>query len=221
MNARLFQSRLHVLLISLLWLAISIALNGCSFLKPANEEQHNYLLTAVPSPKSTSVEVKPACIVRVLPVELPDYLKTSDMVVRTGTNEVTLTKFHQWAEPLGAGIRRVLVENLRGIHGIQEVLTDEPSPSYPKFYIISVKILAFEAKAKNGRGSILFSASWEISQGEEQATTLAHGIFRAPPSSWNPGDYGGMVGQLSGAIADLSGILAQAISAQSNGHSAP
>lgn len=219
MNRRLFQSCSRVLFISLLWAALLIALNGCSFLKPANAEEHNYLLAPRPSP-APSTEVRPPCVVRVLPVELPDYLQTSDMVIRTGTNEVTFTKFHEWAEPLDAGIRRVLAQNLRGVQGIQEVITDEPSPAHPRLYIISVHILACEGSDTHGRGSILFSAAWDISQGGIEAT-LAHGIFRAPPSSWHPGDYAGMVSQISSAIADLSGILAQAISEHAKDHPIP
>lgn len=220
MNLLPLQSCLRLPLMSLLCVTLLTILSGCSFLKPANDQTHNYLLTAMPWPEP-SAGVSPPCIVRVLPVEVPNYLQTSDMVIRTGTNEVVFTKFNQWAEPLDAGIRRVLAQNLCDFRGIQEALTDEPAPARQNPYIISVHILECEGSDINGRGSILFSASWEISQGEEQTTTLAHGIFRAPPSSWNPGDYDGMVSQLSGAIGDLSGILAQAISAQANGRSAP
>ena len=220
MNVRLFQCRSRVLSKSLLCAVLLLAVNSCSFLKPVNTEEHNYLLTARPSPEPSAAEVRPPCIVRVLPVELPEYLQTSDMVIRTGTNEVIFTKFHQWAEPLDAGIRRVLAQNLRGFRGIQEVLTDEPSPANPRLYIISVHILACEGSDTNDRGSILLSATWEISPGGTEAT-LAHGVFHSPPASWHPGDYTAMVSQLSNAVADLSGILVQAISRQTNGLSAP
>ena len=215
MNLRLFQFRSRVLFISLLWAVLLIALNSCSFLKPANGEEHNYLLTPRPSPEP-SIEVRPPCIVRVLPVELPEYLQTSDMVIRTGTNELFFAEFHEWAEPLDAGIRRVLAQNLRGFQGIQEVITDEPSPAHRKLYIISVHILECEGSDTNGRGMILFSAAWEISQGGTDATP-AHGTFRAPPASWHPGDYAGMVTQLSSDVADLSKVLVQAISEHTNG----
>src|ERR1700739_1170670 len=99
MNPRCIQSRPQILFISLLCALLLIALNSCSFLKPVNDEEHNYLLTAKSSPEP-STEIRPPCIVRVLPVEVPDYLQTSDMIIRTGTNEVVFTKFHQWAEPL-------------------------------------------------------------------------------------------------------------------------
>ena len=219
MNLLPLQSCLRLPLISLLCVTLLTVLSGCSFLKPANDQAHNYLLTAVPSPEP-SAKVSPPCIVRVLPVEVPNYLQTSDMVIRTGTNEVVFTKFNRWAEPLDAGIRRVLAQNLRGFRGIQEALVDEPSPARPKLYIISVHILECEGSDINGRGSTLFSAAWDISQGRTEAT-LARGVFRAPPASWRPGDYAGMVTQLSSAVADLSGILAQAISRQTGAHGAP
>jgi uncharacterized lipoprotein YmbA len=217
MNALLFQSRTNVLLIPLLWAMLLTTLNSCSLLKPVKDEEHDYLLTARPSPEPAA-GVKPARIVRVLPVEVPEYLQTSDLVILTGTNEVVFSKSHEWAEPLDAGIRRALVQDLRGFPGIQEVLTDEPPPAHGKPYIISIHVLACEAKDINGQGSVLFSAAWEISQGRPEPTTLAKGVFHAPPSSWHPGDYTGMVSQISDSVANLSGILAQAIAGRTDGH---
>ena len=218
MNVRLFQPRTNVLLIPLLCAVLLMAFNSCSLLKPVKDEEHDYLLTAQPQ-REPVARVKPARIVRVLPVEVPAYLQTSDLVIRTGTNEVVFAKSHQWAEPLDEGIRRVLVQNLRGFRGIEEVLTDEPPPAHRKPYIISIHILTCEANDTNGQGLVLFSAAWELSQGGAEETTVARGVFHAPPSPWRPGDYAGMVSQMSSAIADLSGILAQAISGQTNGHS--
>ncbi|HTV43026.1 MAG TPA: PqiC family protein [Candidatus Sulfotelmatobacter sp.] len=219
MNVRHFQFRTNVLLMSLLWAVLLTAINGCSLFMPVKDEEHDYLLTAEPSLEPTA-EAKPARIVRVLPVEVPEYLQTSDLVIRTGTNEVVFAKSHQWAEPLDAGIRRALVQDLRGVRGIQEVLTDEPPPAYGKPYIIFIHVLACEANDTNGEGTVLFSAAWEISQGWPKATTLARGVFQAPPSSWHPGDFAGMVSQISDAVAGLGGVLAQAISGQADGRPA-
>lgn len=218
MNLRIFQSRTNALLIFLLSAVLLTTLNSCSLFMPVKDEEHDYLITAQPAPKPTT-EVKPARIVRVLPVEVPAYLQTSDMVARNG-NEVVFAKSHQWAEPLDAGIRRALVEDLRGYPGIQEVLTDEPPPAHGKPYIISIHVLACEAKVTNGQGSVLFSAEWEISQGRPDVTAVAKGVFHAPPTTLHPGDYAVMVSQISDAVADLSGVLAQAISAQTDGHPA-
>ena len=218
MNVRDFQSRPHVLLTSLLWAVLLTAINGCSLFMPVKDEEHDYLLTAEPLPKPTA-EVKPAGVVRVLPVEVPAYLQTSDMVM-TRTNEVVFAKSHEWAEPLDAGIRRVLVQDLRGVQGIREVLTDEPPPAHGKPYIISIRILDCEANDTNGQGSVVFSAEWEISQGRPDTAILAKGVFHAPPAPVRRGDYAGVVSQISKAVAELSGILAQAISEHANGQAA-
>lgn len=218
MNVRIFQSRTNALLISLLWAVLLTTLNSCSLFMPVKDDEHDYLITAEPAPKPAT-EIKPARIVRVLPVEVPAYLQTSDMVARNG-NEVVFAKSHVWAEPLDAGIRRALVEDLRGHPGIQEVLTDEPPPAHGKPYLISIHVLACEAKVTNGQGSVLFSAAWEISQGGTESTTLAKGIFHAQPTPLHPGDYAVMVSQISNAVADLSGVLAQAMAGRTDGHPA-
>lgn len=195
-------------------------LAGCSFLKPSAGEEHDYLLSSLKSPASTAAQTQSrAYAIRILPVELPAYLQTSDMAVRVGTNELYFAKFNQWAESLETGIRRVLAENLRAAG--KEVLTDEPAPNDVKVYTVSVQVLACEAKDMNGQGSVLFEAAWEISATGTPSLSPTRGIFRAAPSPWHPGDYAGLARQLSQALTDFSGTLEQAISEQANDQAGP
>ncbi|MGH8022677.1 MAG: PqiC family protein [Limisphaerales bacterium] len=211
------RSRPGCLTVSLLLAAILTVLNGCSFLKPTVARQHLYLLAAQTPQPETAPAPTQGCIVRILPVEVARYLQTRDMVIRTGTNELFLAKFHEWAEPVAAGVRRVLVETLQGSHGIKEVLTDQPSPTGAKVYNVSVQVSACEATDFNGDGSIVFEAAWEISPSGAPSSPAARGFFRAPARSWHPGDYTGLARQLSGAVADFGRSLNQAISAQAHG----
>jgi hypothetical protein len=193
-------------------------LTGCSFLKPSAGEEHDYLLSPIQSPGSSAAQNRPgAYVVRVLPVEVPEYLQTSDMAVQVGTNEVFFAKFNHWAEPLETGIRRVLVENLRAEDSGREVFTDEPAPEGLTVYMISVQVMEFEAKDINGQGSIDFEAAWEISSTGKSPPI--RGFFRAPPLPWHPGDYAGLARQLSQALTDVSRHLDRAISAQAHAQS--
>lgn len=198
---------LRCFIISSLLLLALFTLNGCLSLKPASGTEHYYLLTGGSSNLSSPGAV-PACAVRLLPIETPDYLKTRDMVVRTGANEMVFATFHQWAEPLDAGVRRVLADDLRTSPAIREVLIDEPPPANTKVYVISIHIVACEGNNTNGQSSILFSARWEISQSD---TTLAHGIFRAEPATWHAGDYDDLAAQLSRAVEDFARLLNKTI----------
>ncbi|MEM9403488.1 MAG: PqiC family protein [Pseudomonadota bacterium] len=51
------------------------------------------------------------------PVEVPEYLRTRNLAMQLGQNEVVLARHHYWAEPLDSSIHRVLsreIERLRG-----------------------------------------------------------------------------------------------------------
>jgi uncharacterized lipoprotein YmbA len=140
-----------------------------------------------------------------------DYLRNEEIAVRTTDNEVDFSLFHCWAEPLQAGIRRVLAEDLRAAPGIQAVLTDEPSPTKGPVYNISIRVLACEGVGTNHQGSAVFAATWEIDRTGPEPATLACGVFHSQPASWNPGDYGQLSRQLSRALDDFSRALSKAI----------
>ncbi|HTV61107.1 MAG TPA: ABC-type transport auxiliary lipoprotein family protein [Verrucomicrobiae bacterium] len=193
--------------------------NGCALFKPVQAEEHYYLLTAKSLSYVATQGNGRACVVRLLPVEVPDYLQTEDMAVRIGTNQIEFTVYHQWAEPLEAGIRRVIAENLRVSPQIREVLTDEPSPRQEPVYEISAHILACEGNYINGRGFITFGATWEISQSGPQAATLAHGVYYAPLTNWHAGDYGELADQTSQVLNEFSQFLAHTVSEQAMAHS--
>lgn len=189
--------------------ALLVAVNGCISLKPASGEQQYYLLTGSSSNVSRG-HTGPARVVRLLPVEMPDYLETRNMAVRTGSNEIIFPTFHEWAEPLDMGIRRVLAEDLRASPAIRDVLTDEPPPADAKVYTILIHILSCEGNSANGQSSILFKAEWGISESED-STPFARGTFSTQPNRWKPGDYSDLANQMSAAVEDLCRELNRAI----------
>jgi uncharacterized lipoprotein YmbA len=201
------RARTHLRLAAAMGLAALAA--GCTFLKPAQTETHYYLLTPTSSLAAAGHTNPPTqgCVVRLRPVELADYLQTQDMAERIGTNEITFALFHRWAEPLDAGIRRVLAENLRAAPAIHSVLTDQPAPAGYPVYTISVHVLACEGIRTNQAGSTAFVAVWEITGPGFSGTVLDQGVFQAPPVSWTPGDYGQLASDMSGALGDFSKVL--------------
>jgi uncharacterized protein len=196
-------------------LALAALTAGCSFLKPAQNETRYYLLTPA-SPVAARTHTNsstPGCVVRLRPVEVADYLNTVDMAVRTGPNQIHFALFHCWAEPLDAGIRRVLAEDLTATPLVRQVLTDQPAPPGRPVYTLSIRVLACEGvSSTNHVGSTAFAAAWQIVDSGAPHTILAHGVFRAQPGSWTPGDYAQLAGQLSRAVADFSNVLLDALS---------
>jgi uncharacterized lipoprotein YmbA len=194
-------------------LALASALVGCSVLKPAEDQTRYYLLASASPPAEgpRTNSVSKGIVVRVRPVELAGYLRTKDMVVRTGTNEVSFAMFHRWAAPLDSAIRAALANGLRANPAVQDVLTDEPSPSQGRVYTLSVQVTACEGRISNQHGSVVFRAAWEITTPDPGREILAQGVFRARPMSWEPGDYAALAAELSKAVGDFSAVLTQAL----------
>jgi uncharacterized lipoprotein YmbA len=107
----------------LLGLAASIGLAGCAVSDPTQY----YALGRTEASSSTagsaesraSASTPPSSVagtgtvsIGVGPVILPGYLDRSQIVTRAGTDELELSMFHRWAEPLADGIARILAEEI-------------------------------------------------------------------------------------------------------------
>ncbi|MCL5097030.1 MAG: PqiC family protein [Candidatus Omnitrophica bacterium] len=197
------------LMTSAKWTALCLVLfaGGCAFLKPAQSETQYYLLssTSLAAPPGNTNTIPASFEVRLRPIEAADYLQTKDIAVRTGTNEIHFALFHRWAEPIDAGVGRVLAENLQSSTLIRNVLTDRAVPTDRQAYTFYIRVLAFEGNVNGHRGSASFEAAWELAGPSLQV--LANGVFRAPPTVWNPDRYGQLAHQLSSALGDFSRFL--------------
>ena len=75
------------------------------------------------------------------PVEVPTYLRTRFMVVRTGTNEIHFADFDRWAEPLDQGIGRVMKETLGSARNVESVALNTHGDESLD-YEVAIQILA-------------------------------------------------------------------------------
>ena len=202
-------------------LAAALLDGGCALLRPAKSESHYYLLSAgAPGGAPRRDRTEPECFVRLLPVETADYLNTQAIAVRNGANEINFASNDRWAEPLGAGVRRVLAEDLARAPDIRAVLTDQPRPATGLVYSVSIQIQAGEGVVRGQRGSVRFRAAWIVSGPEPATDMVAHGVFEPSPAGWQPGDYGALAEELSRTVGDLGRTISQELP-QSAGRSGP
>ncbi|MBD5607906.1 MAG: membrane integrity-associated transporter subunit PqiC [Desulfovibrio sp.] len=86
---------------------ILLVLCGCARSAPTNY----YLLESDVEPLQT--DRMPKKTLRVAQVEIPAYLNRNNIVSRVkGQTALIIAEFHLWAEPVGAGVRRVIEETL-------------------------------------------------------------------------------------------------------------
>src|SRR5262249_37672596 len=113
------------------------------------------------------------------PVAIPRYLNRAQIVTRTGADEVEISTYHRWAEPLENGIAQVLANELgtqigsariagfpwRG--GIARVLD----------YQVAVIILRFEGSLG---GQVTLDARWRVVGRDGQELALKRSTLNEP-----------------------------------------
>jgi uncharacterized lipoprotein YmbA len=163
-----------------------------------------YLLTPpLGSAALTPKTALPTARIVVPRVLIPDYLDTTDILLRDGSNEVTVSATGQWGERLSHGLTRALAADLAARLPFDEVLL-ETSSSAQRQVLINVNALDLWP---DGRCAI--AASWTIvDQAASHAVASGSGTFT---SSLSGRLMGGDDARLVDAIARAVGKLADAI----------
>lgn len=186
--------------------ATAVLLGGCTIIpEPKADPTKFYVLTEAPAASAD----KPAgrWVVGVQSLELPAYLRTTkSMVARTGANELRFEEFARWAEPLDAGLRRVIKDQLARAPGIARVV-DASARDGRRDYDVAVRIDRCEGLA--GRdGGIALVATYEIVALREDGRVLTRKLFSAPAGDWDGSDYSALARLLSEAAAKLANDIA-------------
>jgi len=88
----------------------TLALAGCS---GVSDPTKYYVLSPMPpAPHDAAPTAVSTAGVGVGPVSVPGYLSRVQIVTRGANDEVEISMYHRWAEPLESGIAQVLADNL-------------------------------------------------------------------------------------------------------------
>jgi uncharacterized lipoprotein YmbA len=191
------------MMMAVLTLAV-LAGSGCSILPEAAADPTRYYVLGDPA-----AAARPAASVRgeagaiaIRSIELPAYLRNSrSMVVRAGENEVRYEDFSRWAEPLDAGIQRVLKDGLVSALGASSVVSFPLASGETRQWDLRVRVARCEGAAPAaGSAGVLFSASYQIVSVADGAL-VAQGDLSVTDLEWNGRDFGELARQLSRAVA--------------------
>jgi len=147
------------------WLALLglLALAGCG----SGSSVRTYVLSPPAEPMAGAVSQAGRPIIELRPVSIPDYMDTTDILVRDGRNEFKASTTGRWGERLSEGITQALwVELSRRLPAFQIARTRPPGQPVAQLLI---DVEAFDLFPD---GRCVLSARWTIAAADRR-TTLA------------------------------------------------
>lgn len=138
--------------------ALMVILAGCA----GGPQTRIYVLGDRPAPAVETSTPAGRPVIRLLPVSVPDYVDTQDILFRSGRNEVTASQTARWAERLSVGMTHALAASLGADLGASDIVVlDRPIP--PPVRQILVDVGAVEITPA---GQCLVRVRWVVSSGD-------------------------------------------------------
>lgn len=186
-----------------------LVLAGCESVigEPAPPPVFN-ILSAVPEAEADSrAEALPkGTVLGIVPVTVPDYLDTAQIVTRTSPNTLERSDLHRWGAPLSENIANVLADNLGVMIPTQQIIVLPGSAAVRADYQVAVEVSKFE---RDAQGLVTLVARWAL-LGDDGTTLLSldRSVYTAPTAG---GNYDAIAAAMSDTLARLSQDIATAV----------
>lgn len=143
------------------------------------------------------------------PPVLPDYLQGSQIVTRSGRNELKFSEFDRWAGTLESNVVRVLVENISALLPAEQFSVTRWSPftesRAPSAYIVEVLVDRFEGTLG---GSVSLRAQWSLYAKDKGLLLKREAVIDEHANAYS---YGALVQAMSSALERMSRDIADGI----------
>jgi hypothetical protein len=147
----------------------------------------------------------PPATIGVTPVRIPAYVDRPQIVTRKGPDEISLTEFDRWGEPLVDGVPRTIAENLGLLLPNDRVALLPWAGMRAPQYRVVVDVARFDGTLGPG---VLLEASWRILGAEGK--TLREARFALSEPAAEPA-YSALVAAMSRCLGGLSREIAAAL----------
>jgi uncharacterized lipoprotein YmbA len=184
-------------------LSLVLSLLGCG--SPEVPDTHMYMLRV----SSDFAGADSSYVVGLAAVEVPAYLKRSELILQVGPQELRPARYHRWAEPLDENVRRYLRERLS-----TELNTNvEMNARLRDRWDVQIDV-AIEELHGTLEGSALLSASYAIVRSAEPER-VQRGRVRLTESQRRDG-YAGLVDAQSELLDGLANRIAADVNAMTD-----
>ena len=167
-----------------------------------------YTLTSMQPDQVTSKRESPAhnAVIGIGPVTIADYLDQSDLVTRTGDNQLLKGEYDRWAGSFKDDFVNVLAENIGFMVPTERIYLYPWRGSVPIGYQVALEVIRCDGRL--GEAAHLV-ARWRVFEGPEKKLIKMNRSSLSEPVT-GPG-YAALVAAQSRAVAKLSQEIAEAI----------
>ena len=183
---------------------LSIVLVACT---PMSPSVNFYTLAPLDENAARSLLNKTSTmVIRVISVEIPDYLDRPEIMTKEGPNTVKIAEFNRWAGNLRDNITAVLAENLSLLLKTDLVFVQPPIDISDIDYRVAMKVLQLDSRLGD---QVLLKAKWTVSpaRGTGSAATEVS-TFIEP---LHDDDYETLAAAISRTLAQVSREIAEKI----------
>jgi uncharacterized protein len=213
---------------------VLFALAGCFKLSRDAPRLQQYVLSGAPQPSAVAATVTGDAAGNQTPgrrtgvtlglrrMQLASYLSVPAIVIRRGVNELVVSEFHRWGEPLDAGINRAVAAHLASSSIVHAVDVAPWAPRARHDYLVQLHVSRFEgvAEATATEGGVHVLAGWDIIRPLDGAV-LVRGTTDDRAGSWRVGDYAGLVTALDAALSRVAQDISVCLSRFPNDSTPP
>ncbi len=188
------------------------AIGLCGCVGGASAPARFYALSSVGTP-GDGPGIPTGIGIGVGPVTLPGYLDRPQIVVRTGQDEVVLSEFDRWSEPLKVAVSRVLGDNFATLLKTDRIAIFPWGKSQAVQYQVALDVARFEGviSAKGTKESVRevnLEARWRVLGSDGKELTVGRSSVREAVEG---SGYESLVAAMSRALGTLSRDLANAV----------
>lgn len=192
---------------------VALLLSGCQVLPEAQPDPTRYFVLRADTPAAdVTAPREDGLAIGLNAIELPAYLRNNrSMIVARGGNELVFREYDRWAEPLEAGLSRVIRETLAATPGIAEVDTFPFTSDRPRDVDVTIRVLHCEgAEAADGRRVARLEVVYEIAKAGVAGRRVVEGRFAATERQWN-GEADALAAALGAAAVETANAIADAL----------
>jgi uncharacterized lipoprotein YmbA len=142
------------------------------------------------------------------PLILPQYLKRSQIVTRSGNNRLQVNEFHRWAGNIEDEFLRVFTQNVSRLTGSNKIELYPFRGDFNPDYFIKMKVFEFEGALGK---SVRLDCVWKLASPGKGSVAVERISIQEP----SPGGYDSLVAAKSKAIGFLSRQIVDEIIRQS------